>query len=249
MAKHRIVITERDEKILLLLKKFGCVREDLLANYLDLDYTLDSVKIVLSVLAFRLKKHDIINRAKVVIGKTFYWSLAKSGADLVDAEVLKKISIITLNHNDLVTELAINLLIKNPDANLKTEFEIRQELYGREAKEKKIPDLVIDNKIAIEVELSKKNNRKLNSIVSNYLRSDYEEIIYYCDSKSIANTLYKISNKNMKFKYKVFINSSIIDAEIYNPELSKNNDYLRDDDTGQFKSSIEEKIHNLFGSK
>lgn len=249
MAKHKIVITERDEKILLLLKKFGCVREDLLANYLGMDYSLASSKTIFHLLAGRLKKHNIVNRAKIIVGKTFYWSLAKAGADLIDTEILKKISLITLNHNDLVTQLAIDLLTKNPDINLRTEFEIKQELYGREAKEKKIPDLVLNNKIAIEVELSKKNNKKLNSIVSNYLRSDYEEIIYYCDSKSVANRLHKISNKNTKFKYKTFINIPIIAAELYEPELSNYSDFLRDNDSGQFKSSTEEKMNKLFGAK
>ncbi len=247
MAKYKIVMTDRDEKILYLLKKFGYIREDYLAKYLGLDYNLDTVRNVLHKLAGRLKKHDIVNREKIIIGKTFYWWLARGGADFVDTSVLKKISLVTLNHNDLVAELAINYLVNNHNINLKTEFEIKQELYGVDAKERKIPDLILDDRIAIEVELSKKNNKKLVNIVSNYLRADYTEIIYYIDSKSIANSLYKISNKNDKFKYKLF-DKSILLAINYNPNLDTDDDFLRDDKNGRFISTAEDKIKQLFGN-
>ena len=69
MAKHKIVITDRDEKILGVLKKFGYIREDYLARYLGMDYSLKSVKDVLQVLSGRLKKHEIIIREKIKVGK------------------------------------------------------------------------------------------------------------------------------------------------------------------------------------
>jgi hypothetical protein len=45
MGKHKVVITDRDEKILGILKKFGYLREDFLARYLGLDYVGLKIKV------------------------------------------------------------------------------------------------------------------------------------------------------------------------------------------------------------
>jgi hypothetical protein len=209
MGKHKIVITERDEKILGILKKFGYLREDFLARYLAMDYNDNNVKNLLNVLAFRLKKHDIIKREKIKIGKTFYWWLGKIGAEIVEAIPIQNISIITLNHNDLVADLAIEMLVKNPDLDLKTEYELKQEVYGKKAKEKKIPDLIINETDAIEVEISKKNNKRWINCVSQYLAAGYSSITYYTNSISIANSITRICYRNEKFKFKIFKNSEI----------------------------------------
>lgn len=209
MGKHKIVITERDEKILGILKKFGYMREDFLARYLGMDYLNLKEKWVLDKLAIRLKKHDIIKREKIKIGKTFYWWLGKVGAEIMEAIPIKNISIITLNHNDLVADLAIEMLLKNPDLDLKTEYELKQEVYGKKAKEKKIPDLVINEVEAIEVEISKKNNKRWVNCVRQYLVENYNSITYYTNSVSIANSITKICHGNEKFKFKIFKNSEI----------------------------------------
>jgi hypothetical protein len=204
MAKHKIVITDRDEKILGVLKKFGYIREDYLARYLGMDYSLKSVKDVLQVLSGRLKKHEIIIREKIKVGKPFYWWLAKTGVEIIEAIPIKKISLITLDHNDIVASLAINLLIENPDLNLQTEFELKQNLYGADAREKKIPDLIINENEAIEIEISKKNNKRWVNAVSQYLSMGYESITYYTNSKSIATSISKICSNNPKFRFKIF---------------------------------------------
>lgn len=209
MGKHKVVMTERDEKILGILKKFGYMREDLLARYLCLEYATKNEKHVFTLLAARLKKHDIIKREKIKIGKTFYWWLSKVGAEIIEAIPIKNISLITLNHNDLVADLAIEMLIKNPDLDLKTEYELKQEVYGKKAKEKKIPDLVINEVEAIEVEISKKNNKRWINCVSQYSAADYNSITYYTNSVSIANSITRICHRNEKFKFKIFKNSEI----------------------------------------
>lgn len=196
-------------------------------------------------MASRLKKFDIIIRRKIKIGRFFYWFLGKEGAILVGGELMKKVSLMTLEHNDYVAELAIDYLLKNPESELRTEYELKQELYGFEAKNTKIPDLVLNGKIAIEVELSRKNERRLSSIISNYLRSQFIEIVYYTHTKGIADRIYKLTNYNPIFKFKIFKNNSILTAEDYYPNIVTINEQPRNSVTGVFESDVKERLRKL----
>ena len=240
MGKHKVVITDRDEKILGILKKFGYMREDFLARYLGMDYLNLKEKWVLDKLAIRLKKYDIIKREKIKIGKTFYWWLGKVGAEIMEAISIKNISIITLNHNDLVMDLAIEMLLKNPDLDLKTEYELKQEVYGEKAKEKKIPDLVINEVEAIEVEVSKKNNKRWINSVFQYSAENYNSITYYTNSASIANSITRICHGNKKFKFKIFKNSEINKHEDFEYVEQEKCEFME-------KSAVDARLQEIFG--
>ena len=247
VAKYKIVITDRDEKIMMLLKKFGYIREDILASMLNVGYETSQDKQVFNQLACRLRKHNIVHREKIKIGRNFYWWLGRDGANLINAKTIRNVPIITIDHDDLVCKLASKYLVENPDINLITEFENKQRLFGFDAKNKKIPDLVIDDNIAIEVEISKKNYNRWNAVLTNYLSSDFKEIIYYTNSKTIANSIAKIASNNERIKFKIFSEDDINNAINYIPDELKNNQ-IRDKITQQFLgNSPLDKVNKIFG--
>lgn len=245
MNKLNTILSERDIKIFEIIKKFGWLREDYLAKYLGLNWNDLKVKTSLYTLAYRLKKDRFITKEKIIDGYPGYWSLGKNGAEFVSGkEEQKLMSLGTLRHNDMVANLAINLIVKEPLTEITTEYELKQELFGSENKNKKLPDLVINGKIAIEVEVSKKNDNKLAQIISHYLTSNYEQVIYYTNSTGIANKINRIAKKHSKFKFKLFKETNILLSEDYKPlEISELG--LARNLSGQFTNSSEEKLRSI----
>lgn len=220
MGKVVTVLNERDIKIFELINKFGWIREDYLARYLGFTWGDIKVRGNMATLAYRLSKHGFIVKKKIIEGYPGYWALGKSGANFLGSAVERDITLMTLRHNDLVADLATDWLVKNKENEeftLNTELELKRELFGAEAKKKKLPDLVIDGKIAVEVEISKKPDTRLATIIANYYASAYEQVIYYTNSKGIANRISQIAQNSSLFKFKFFEGVNINNAVEYMP--------------------------------
>jgi hypothetical protein len=233
MGKKDVVLTERDIKIFDLIKKFGWLREDYIAQFLGFDWSLLKTKNNINSLAHRLSKSLFIEKKKIIEGYPAYWRLGKIGAEFMNATEEKKFVLMTLRHNDFVADLAIKLLIDGK--NVKTEYELKQDLYGEAAKKTKLPDLVIDDNLAIEIELSRKNDTKLAVIVNKYLMGNYKSIIYYTDSKVIANKVYQLSKNSSLFKFMLFDGVNIKGAVEYTPVNVEKFNASRDE-AGKFQS-------------
>lgn len=191
-------LTERDIKIFELIKKFGWIREDFIAKYLKLDWNDIKNKHNIYALSVRLIKHDFINKIKIIAGYPAYWGLSKKGAEFMSSKEQSIIPLATLRHDDMVAELAINMMLNDPEIMLHTEHELKQEMYGIGSKKIKLPDIIINDKLAIEVEVSRKNDSKLSAIISNYLSSKYEEVVYYTNNIKIANKVKSLSQNSSK---------------------------------------------------
>jgi hypothetical protein len=163
---------------------------------------------------------------------------------MMNGVVPKKISLMTIEHDDYVAELVIKFILENPDNLVETEYEIKQTLFGKEAREKKIPDIILNEKIAIEVELSTKDNRRNVSLINSYLKSNFEEIIYYSNSKRTINNLQKLTNNNDKFKYYFFTNNIEI-SEKLSGNLVENNNLNKSKENGRFESNSENLLKDL----
>lgn len=237
-------LTERDIKIFELIKKIGWVREDFIAKYLQLDWNNIKTKHNLYALGIRLIKHNFITKIKVIEGYPAYWGLAKKGAEFMNSIEQSVIKLATLKHNDMVAELAIDIMTNNPETELDTEYQLKQEIYGRSSKNVKFPDIIINEKIAIEVEVSRKNDSKLSAIVSRYLSSQYEEIIYYTNSAGIAKKIKLLSQNNPKFQFKIFNGLEILSSKAYYPIVEINDKFFKIN-SGQFVSSIDKKLSEL----
>lgn len=245
MGKSNIVLQDRDIKIFELINKFGWLREDYLAKYLGLDWENSKVKNTMAVLAYRLSKYGYIVKQKIIAGFPAYWALGKNGADFISGVAEKKIVLMTLRHNDIVADLAIDLLVRGKVSELLTEAELKRNIFGDAAKKKKLPDLVIDGKIAIEVEISKKPDVRLSTILANYASSHYEQIIYYTNSKGIADRINKLSNSNVRFNYRLFKGIDILNYEDYKPGHDVIVGVPARNEHGQYESSHEKRLKDL----
>jgi hypothetical protein len=247
MGKVNTVLNERDIEIFELINKFGWLREDYLAKYLGFNWGDEKVKNNLNTLAYRLSRHEFIVKKKIIEGYPAYWSLGKYGAEFLNTVQEKKIVLMTLRHNDLVADLAVDMLVRAKTENRKielvTELELKRELYGAAAKKKKLPDLVIDGKHAIEVEISKKPDNRLATILAHYSSIYYETVTYYTNSKGIACRVLKFAS-NQKISCKLFQDLDILNSKNYNPEKNIVDDVVRDE-AGQFSSYYERKLKEL----
>ena len=244
MGKISTILNERDIRIFEIIKKFGWLREDYIAKYLGFDWADKKTKNNLNTLAFRLKSGGFIVKQKIIEGYPGYWTLGKNGAEFINSEEQKLMPLGTLRHNDMVADLAIDLMVKEPTTEIITEHELKQELFGSEAKKKKLPDLILNSKVAIEVEISRKNDNKLALVLANYATSSYEQIIYYTNSTGIANIVNKLVKNNPKFKFKLFKDSNILVNENYTPIENYEPEPVRSE-TGQFVNSADEKLRKL----
>lgn len=243
MGRVSTTLSERDIKIFELIKKFGWIREDFIAKYLKLDWSSTKVKHNMYALGTRLYKNEFVTKVKIIEGYPAYWSLAKNGAIFMNCKQQNPMSLATLRHNDMVAELAVHMLVNNSTIILQTEHEIKQNMFGISSKNIKLPDIIINKNIAIEVELSRKNDNKLTAIVNHYLSSNYEKIIYYTNNIGIANKIKYLAKNNEKFNFKLFNGLNILENENYN--ISDNLSVIQKNNLGQFINAADEKLRNL----
>ena len=226
----------------MILKKFGWLRSDYLAKYLGMSWDKKEQNVI-NNLAMRLKKEDYILKKKVIYSNPGYWSLGKNGAKFIGS-TQRNLLYNEIKHNDLVAELAINYLISDSNISIDTEYEKKQEIFGSASKNIKFPDLIINKKIAIEVEISRKNDQKLSALVSHYLADNFEEIIYYTDNKGIANKINYFAANNSRFKFRLFDYPNILEYVDYVPiDISPVS--LPRDSSGQFINSAHEKLRQI----
>jgi len=245
MGRTNTALSERDLKVFELIKKFGWIREDFIVKYLGLDWSITNVKNNIYALGVRLSKNGFITKVKIIEGYPAYWSLAKKGAEFMNATEQRPMSLVTLRHNDLVAEVAVEMLVKSPDINLVTEHELKQELFGNEYKNKKLPDLIINENTALEIELSRKNDNKLSLIVAKYLSSNYEKIIYYTNNIGIANRVKYFAKDSNKFTFKLFAGMDILSCKDYIADGSNINNNVPRNNAGQYVNSADEKLRQL----
>jgi len=248
MGKYNTVVTERDIKIFEIIKRFGYLREDLLALWLGMDWTDAKVRNNLNALASRLKQDGFIVKRKIIEGYPGYWSLGKRGATFIGGSEFRNINLATIMHTDAVSRLAIAFLLGGWCECIKTEFEIKIERSMHGKKNLKLPDLIVDDKMAIEVELSKKGDTRLSGIVANYLDSYYEKIVYYTDAPIIANRVYHFASRfgadSSRFGFKLFKNGDILQNEDYTP-VPLNRQELARTPEGKFMNAVEEKLRKI----
>ncbi len=160
---------------------------------------------------FHLKKgrsYQIINRLidggllshqRIFYGKHGVYFLTEEGACYTDLPALRKISYRHYYHHLKVIEVAIRLNTQYPHAIWVSERQlfIKQFEKGHRKKGHLADGLLIlpeNKKIAIEVELSRKNEKRLQFIFKKYAAEDVMEVWYYCCA-DLASFLTKLSQK------------------------------------------------------
>jgi hypothetical protein len=211
MRRGSMELTDRDIKIFELIKKLGWVRQDNIAYFLGLDYEDLKVNHLIRNIGYRLQKHGYIIKKRFIAGLPNYWCFSKFGADLNDAINEPKFVLQNAKHDDMVARLLIEYLKQNPQ-NIVTEFELKYQVISNQDKKIKIPDLVLNDTTAIEVEISLKNTSRIATIMRQYKFSDYKEVIYYTTDK-IASVMTNNNSLDSKFKFKIINEDDIINSK------------------------------------
>ncbi len=210
VRRSKIEITQRDELIFSLIKKLGWVRQDDVATFLNMDYSKADVNHLVRNIGYRLQKHDYILKKKILTAHPSYWSFSKFGAQMCGGVAEPKFVLQNIRHDNLVAKVLIDLLQKGK-TNVKTEFELKHEVVWEKGKKVKLPDLLIDGRVAVEVELTQKSSVRMNAIVREYKFGKYEEVIYYTTQK-IATLMSDMVGDSSKFKFKIIDENNVINS-------------------------------------
>lgn len=210
MRRNNIELVERDLKIFELIKKVGWVRQDNIAYYLGLNYQDSKVNTIIRGIGFRLQKHGYIIKKRFIAGLPNYWCFSRLGAELNEGICEPKFVLQNAKHDDLVAKLMIEYL-RDGVQDITTEFELKHQVIFNKDKKVKIPDLIINETTAVEVEISLKNPARIGAIIRQYKFGNYEQVIYYTTEK-IATAMLNNTTCDSKFKFKIIDENCIINS-------------------------------------
>jgi DNA-binding Lrp family transcriptional regulator len=197
-----LVITERDEKIFKWLFRVKYVTIEQLARYMQMSKHAAYKRVE------KLQKERYLDGV-VLYGNRKYFSngikIRNEAERKVDREKVK-ILITSLEHHLKVTDFFLDLL----DDGIKEEmiftsrdvFRTRIGIADNRKRIYKVPDLVIQREderlIAIEIELSRKNEEPLSQVFDNYiLYTNYAAVYYLCDKKAVKNLVNRTVKKKL----------------------------------------------------
>jgi len=216
-----IALLARDVKILEFIAKFGFCQDRHIITLCNLTpkYYLKVIK--------RLIDDDYVERSRILAYEEAYLMLTKNGSRFLGLSTTSRPVLNTLNHDTLLIDLYFKLIEQYPTAHFKTDKELRRDFAIHEANDsKRIPDIVIDDTLAVELELSEKPLAKLTAIINAYiLDNNIQQVHYYVMSKRIYTRLLNLTANYSKFK---FFMLSLTDKAITSIEPLASNGEVKD---------------------
>lgn len=196
-----MILQTRDIEILKFIDKFGYVSTEHISKFFNL------TKPRTSQLLKRLVNADYIKGERILLKQPAVYILRNKAIELINATRFKSVSLQNLRHNLLVIDVYVDLKLKNPELEILSDRQLRLGRKIGQVKGDSIPDLAIETpqqggkkNIAIEVELSKKNTKRIKTVIAKRER-EYIETHYYCD-KSVFEFVKRESK--LKSSIKVF---------------------------------------------
>lgn len=201
VAEKRIRLTDRDLLVMNFLNRFGVVNERHLVKLCGLDENQYKSFQIIWWIVGRLRKGGYVTRTKVFNEQPALVTIAEKGGDLLDTNPTK-IRLHTTTHDMLTIDLFFELQ-KRGVSNIITERERRIELGYRQAKkEAKIPDILVNNSEAYEVEISEKNKERMRRIILHYASSaSIQKVVYYVKSRGLGQRIYQMGGS----KFEVYL--------------------------------------------
>lgn len=197
------VLKPRDLDILNFIAKFGYVQERHLAILCNL--TLVQTKRIIGQLA----AGGYVESTKVLADRGCYVFLTAVSSKLLEVKPLSKVNLNTLFHDTLLVDLYFFLIDNDeliPEL-IKTDKQLRKEfgVFSLNSQQR-VPDLlIIDSKIAIELELSEKPKTRLQEIINTYIIDDSIKLVcYFLQSVSLLNKISAMTLNNPKFRFYLF---------------------------------------------
>jgi hypothetical protein len=154
----------------------------------------------------RLVKFGYLEKKQVLANTPCIHSITKLSADLIYSKKPKPITLQNLTHNLLLVDVYISIKLENPELEILSDRDLRKgKGFGYKGH---IPDLLVKTlelngkkDIAIELELTTKDKKRLKTILRRTENLGYLEVHYYCN-----NSTYNLISKETKFisLFKVF---------------------------------------------
>ena len=180
-------LLERDLLILEFLANFGYCHDYHIAKLCGL-----STKYIPRIIK-RLVDAGYIIKTQILAYKSPYLMLSRNAAKFLGIKGTAKPVLNTLYHDTVLVDLFFELQKEFPDGAIKTDKQLRREFaIHKTGSVLRIPDLLIDESVAIELELSEKSLSRLEQIINSYIiNTNIKQVRYYITS----NRLYKKINQ------------------------------------------------------
>jgi|GEM_PF-7070079 len=196
------ILKPRDLEILNFIALFGYIQERHLAILYDLSLT--QIKRIIG----RLEEDGLVKSNKVLASSGSYVFLTARSGKMLETKVLNKASLNTLFHDTLLVDLYF-FIINNDKISpelIKTDKQLRKEFGIFSANtQQRVSDLLIADKIAIELELSEKPKAKLQEIINTYIIDDDIKLVcYFLQSSSLLNKIHTLTKNSPKFRFYLF---------------------------------------------
>lgn len=178
-------MTERDRTIFVFINQFGFCETVHLAKRFNLN-TKNVNKIMR-----RLVYHEYVIKQKQFYGKYALYRLTNKGAQFTSLSPLPKLSAGAYHHTTALIELYLKIMRQYPSAKWVSERMLLTEKYSDGVgKSGHTPDALLikdDKQIAVEVELTSKSKKRLESIINSYATDlAIHEVWYFCSNEVIA---------------------------------------------------------------
>ncbi len=188
-----IHITERDQKILRAINRFGYTDAKYVSTYFKWNRKLTYRRLRL------LAQNDFLKHEQIFHHKAGVYRVTKNGAEMSNDHLspIRKVNLATYEHQLKVLNLSLKLTQEH-DGDFISERELRHQFGFASIRDKRhIPDGVLEigeQRIAIEVELSVKSEKRLEKILRHYQKDfSYQNVWYYCGTQEIRNKIDRIS--------------------------------------------------------
>jgi hypothetical protein len=196
-----VKITEQDKKLFDWLYKVRYAKVEQIMNYLNI--SKDGVYQRLS----KLQRNNYIDSLAIDgMTRRFYANGSLVRAQMEKRNDQKKVRVYesSLKHHLKIVDVYLKFLeFGIPEESILTSRDIYRTKKGISNKKSvvyKVPDLVIERKdgilVAIEVELSQKNNENLRQVLKNYRINKFDAVYYLCGTKAIQRRINSFAKSN-----------------------------------------------------
>ncbi|MBP9743119.1 MAG: hypothetical protein KBD37_07175 [Burkholderiales bacterium] len=225
------MLDEKAQCILEFLSRVGYCQERHLIKLLNLETERPTVYNKIRSLV----KKDLVVKLHFLQGEDYFIMLTKTAAAQFGITPSKKLVLNTLKHDMLVLDLWLHLKHTHINSIIKTEKELKRSLGLRGVGISKVPDLLLNNEIAIEVELTAKTETRLREIINSYiLKPEIVQVHYYTKSRAIINRVFKLSQISAKFKGFLFKEGIEHAVEVFPSEARAANSLVSHSSVGAF---------------
>lgn len=186
---REVLVTVRDRELMLWMNRIGFVTLEMIASKLN-------VALITAYKRMRkLISLGFLNYQRFYFGMPGVYTVSNIGAEFCGSflPAMRGISKATYDHDLRVTELLLSLSKKH-NAEFTTERELRyqktQDGIGQLGHIHDAEIFIDEKKIAIEVELSTKGRRRLQTIMNEYMKNfNVHEVWYFCANLAIKKQI------------------------------------------------------------